>query len=102
MSTKVTATQIPKGSQAFYDAVERLRNAPSNCTNLFELATQCCKFCKKTIECDCESCFVQTVGDLDDPYRKEIQVRTFTGMYSSGIYKDKKGIYHYTHMQGSD
>lgn len=96
-----SCTKIPKGSQAFYDAVERLRNAGPNCTNKFDMAQYCCKLCKKDNDCDCESCYVQTVGDLLDPYRKKIQESTPTGMYSSGIYKDKDGNYHYAHPQGS-
>lgn len=92
--------KVPRGSKEFCEALERLKNAPINCTNKFDLATQCCRLCKK--EFDCESCYVQTVGDLHDPYRKKIQKGTPTGMYSSGIYKDKDGKYHYTHPQGSD
>ena len=103
MSTEVSSIKIPKeGTQAFYNAVERLKNAPANCTNSFDLATECCKLCRKTPDCDCESCFVQTVGDLADPFRKQIQKGTPTGMYTSGIYRDKDGKYHYTHPQGSD
>ena len=94
-------TEIPRGSKEFYEALERLKNASSNCTNTFELATQCCRLCKKTPDCECESCYVQTVGDLHDPYRKKIQENTPTGMYSSGIYKDKDGKFHYAHPQGS-
>jgi len=98
--SKENCTRVPKGSTEFCEAVERLRNAPPNCTNRFDMATQCCKLCDKTF--DCESCYVQTVGDLHDPYRKEIQKNTPTGMYTSGVYKDKEGNYHYTHPQGSD
>lgn len=94
-------TRIPRGSAEFCEAVERLRNAPSRCTNIFDMATQCCMLCKKTPDCDCESCYVQTVGDLHDPYREDIKKNTSTGMYSSGMYKDKEGNYHYTHPQGS-
>lgn len=93
--------KIPIGSTEFCEAVERLRNASTNCTNRFDLATQCCTLCRKTQDCDCDSCYVQTVGDLRDPYRKKIEEKTPTGMYSSGIYKDKDGKYHYTHPQGS-
>ena len=98
---KESCIKIPKGSQAFYDAVERLRNAGPNCTNKFEMAQYCCQLCTRGHDADCESCYVQTVGDLSDPYRKEIQERTPTGMYSSGIYMDKDGNYHYAHPQGS-
>lgn len=93
------STKIPNGSSDFFEAVQRLMNAPANCTNLFNLAADCCKKCEKTI--DCESCYVQTVGDLADPYRKKIENRTVTGMYSSDIYQDDDGNYHYAHPQGS-
>ena len=99
---KDNCIRIPKGSTEFCEAVERLRNAGCNCTNRFEMAQYCCTLCRKDIDCDCESCYVQTVGDLHDPYRKEIQKSTPTGMYTSGIYRDKEGKYHYTHPQGSD
>ena len=97
--TKISTTQIPKGSAEFCEAVKRLKDAPINCNNKFDLATRCCKLCKKDF--DCESCYVQTIGDLHDPYRKKIQKTTPTGMYSSGIYKDAEGKYHYAHPQGS-
>ena len=96
-----SCTKLPQGSQTFYEAVERLRNAGPNCNNKFELAQYCCTLCKKDIDCDCEACYVQTVGDLYDPYRKKIQEGTPTGMYSSGIYKDERGKFHYSHPQGS-
>lgn len=92
-------TKIPRGSEKFQEAVKRLKNAPQNCNNRFELASLCCRLCSKDI--NCEDCYVQTVGDLDDPYRKEIQRRTKTGMYSSGIYVDERGKMHYSHPQGS-
>ena len=95
----VSSTNIPKGSKEFIDAVQRLENRPENCANIFELAAQCCKLCNKDFDCD--SCYVQTIGDLNDPYREEIQKKTPIGMYSSGIYKDGKGRYHYAHPQGS-
>ena len=101
MTDTSSSTQIPRGSQEFIEALERLKNAPANCKNIFELATDCCKKCPHKAEFNCEECFVQTVGDLDDPYRKEIQERTATGMYSAGIYKGKDGKYHYSHPQGS-
>jgi len=91
---------VPNGTQEFVCALERLRSAPINCNNRFELATLCCKLCDKSI--NCEECYVQTVGDLNDPYRKEIQKRTQLGMYTTGIYKGKDGKYYYSHPQGSD
>lgn len=97
---KENCTNVPKGTQEFVSALERLRNAPINCNNRFELANQCCKLCNRSI--NCEECYVQTVGDLNDPYRKEIQKRSKTGMYTTGIYKDKNGNYYYSHPQGSD
>ena len=93
------STKIPKGNERFFTALERLKNAPPNCANRNELAAQCCKHCEKDI--NCEDCYVQTVGDLSDEYRKKIQKRTKTGMYSSGIYVDGKGNMHYSHPQGS-
>ncbi len=95
-----TTTMIPKrGSDAFYDAVARLKNAPVNCTNIFEMAQDCCAKCNKSI--NCEECYVNTVGDLKDPYRNKIQKKTVTGMYSSDMYKGDDGKIYYAHPQGS-
>lgn len=98
---KVSSTKIPTGSKEFYEAVERLKNAGPKCTNKNDLASYCCKLCGKASVANCEDCYVQTVGDLADPFRNEMQEGTSTGVYSSGFYKNKKGKYCYTHPQGS-
>lgn len=102
------STKIPSGSKKFFEAVNRLKNAGPDCNNKFEMANYCCKLCTKAnaTNCEanatnCEECYVQTIGDLNDPYRKKIEENSSTGMYSSGIYKDKNGQYHYSHPQGS-
>ena len=100
MAVKST-TNVPNGTQEFLSAVERLENASPQHDNKFILATECCKLCNAPTNY-CEDCFVQTLGDLKDPYRKQIQSRTNIGMYSSGMYKDNSGKYHYAHPQGSD
>lgn len=97
---KISATKIPNGSQELADAIERLKL--SGKADRFAKATECCKLCNQNCGLNCEDCYVQTVGDLHDHYRKEIQKRTPTGMYSSGIYRDKDGNYHYAHPSGSD
>ena len=101
MPSESTTTKLPSGSKEFYEAVNRLKNPDPNCSNRFEMASHCCKLCTNANEIACEECYVQTVGDLSDPYRKKIESNTLTGMYSSGIYKDKDGKYRYTHPQGS-
>lgn len=95
------STKIPSGSKEFFEAVNRLKNAGPDCNNKFDMANYCCKLCTKANASNCEDCYVQTVGDLNDPYRKKIEENSSTGMYSSGIYKDKNGQYHYSHPQGS-
>ena len=100
--SEISATKIPTGSKEFFEAVERLKNAGPNCTNKFELAQYCCKLCTKACATNCEDCYVQTVGDLKDPFRRELQAKTPTGMYSSGFYYNaKKNEYVYAHPQGS-
>ena len=100
MPNELTTTKLPSGSKEFFEAVNRLKNAGPDCTNTFDMANYCCKLCTKVNE-NCEDCYVQTVGDLNDPYRKKIEENSSTGMYSSGVYKDKNGQYHYSHPQGS-
>ena len=93
------ATLIPMGSDEFIESVNRLKDSEDRQEEMFKLATECCKLCNRSI--NCEDCFVQTIGDLKDPYRDKIEKKTITGMYCSGIYIDSKGKYHYAHPQGS-
>lgn len=99
--SSISTTKIPTGSERFYEAIERLKNASPNCTNRYELAQCCCKLCEKASTSICEDCYVQTVGDLEDDYRKEIQKKSKTGMYSSGFYETADGDFHYATPQGS-
>ena len=73
MPKELTTTKLPSGSKEFFEAISRLENAGPDCNNKFEMANYCCKLCTKANASNCEDCYVQTVGDLNDPYRKKIE-----------------------------
>ena len=93
--------KVPSGSEAFVDAVERLRNLPPRCTNVSDFALYCCRLCTNPDKLDCEDCYVGVLTDCQDNFRDKMQTRSKTGVYSSGMYRDKDGNYQYTHPQGS-
>ena len=70
------STSIPMGSDEFIESVNRLKDSEDKQEEMFKLATECCKLCNKSI--NCEDCFVQTIGDLNDPYRDKIEKKTAT------------------------